>query len=73
MTRWNYYFSPCHAVSTTGPTVEIQEGHGVVTLVEDADSELIFFPAQQLEVTLVPGEIRRLENAGLAERHGSVR
>lgn len=73
MNRWNYYFSPCHAVSMSGQTVKILEGHGVVTLVEDADSEKIFFPAQQLEVNLVPGEIRRLENAGMAERHGSVR
>ena len=48
-------------------------GHGIVSLFDDADRELVFFPAKQQELVLVPGEIRRLELAGLAERIGSVR
>lgn len=73
MARWNYYFGACHAVSVAGPTVALPEGHGVVTLVEDAPCECVFFPAQQLDYRLIPGEIGRLERAGLAERVGSVR
>jgi hypothetical protein len=48
-------------------------GHGIVSLVDDANHELVFFPAEQMELELVPGEIRRLEKAGFAERIGSVR
>ena len=40
---------------------------------DDADHELVFFPAKQMELVLVPGEIRRLERADLAERIGPVR
>ncbi len=48
-------------------------GHGIVSLFDDADRELVFIPANQMELELVPGEISRLERAGFAERIGSVR
>jgi len=48
-------------------------GHGMVTLADDASFEEVFFPGNQLELKLLPGEIRRLEHAGLAERYGPVR
>lgn len=74
MKRWNFYFSPtCHAVSKTGATVELPVGHGMVTLEDDANSEHVFFPAQQAAFELIPGEVDRLEKGGLAERHGTVR
>ncbi len=73
MERWNYFFNACHAISTSGPTVALPHGHGMVTLAEDALCERVFFPAKQLDLKLIPGEIRRLENAGLAERFGTVR
>ena len=42
-------------------------------LSDNADRELVFLPEDQLELELVPGEIGRLERAGLAERIGPVR
>ena len=73
MRRWNYYFQVCRAVSLSGSAVALSEGHGIVSLSDNADRELVFLPANQLELELVPGEIGRLERAGLAERIGSVR
>ncbi len=73
MQRSNYYFHSCSAVCVSGPAVALPVGHGIVSLSDDADRELVFFPAKQLELELVPGEIGRLERAGLAERLGSVR
>ena len=71
--RWNYYFASCRAVSVSGSAVALPTGHGIVSLFDDADRELVFIPANQMELELVPGEISRLERAGLAERIGSVR
>ncbi len=71
--RWNYYFRSCRAVCVSGSAVALPIGHGIVCLSDDADREVVFFPANQLELELVPGEIGRLERAGLAERFGSVR
>jgi hypothetical protein len=71
--RWNYYFHSCRAVRVTGSAAALPVGHGIVSLYDDADRELVFFPADQLELELVPGEIGRLERAGLAERIGTVR
>jgi hypothetical protein len=73
MERWNYYFKSSQAISVTGRTVDLPTGHGMVTLVDDAKYELVFFPGNQLDLRLLPGEIRRLENSGFAERFGSVR
>ncbi len=73
MQRWNYYFHSCHAVCVSGSAVALPVGHGIVSLSDDADRELVFFPAEQLELELVLGEIGRLQRAGLAERIGSVR
>ncbi len=74
MERWNFYFKPtCQAISTTGATVKLPVGHGMVTLDEDAPSESVFFPAEQAAFELIPGEVSRLEKGGLAERHGTVR
>ncbi len=71
--RWNYYFHTCRAVCLSGSAAALPVGHGIVSLSDDADRELVFFPATQLELELLPGEIGRLERAGLAERIGSVR
>ncbi len=73
MRRWNYYFQACRAVSLSGSAVALPVGHGIVSLSDSADRELVFLPENQLELELVPGEIRRLERAGLAERIGPVR
>ena len=71
--RWNFYFHACCAVCISGSTIVLPVGHGIVSLSDDTDRELVFFPAEQLELELVPGEIGRLERAGLADRFGSVR
>ena len=71
--RWNYYFGSCRAVCVSGSAIALPVGHGIVSLFDDADHELVFFPAEQMELELVAGEIRRLEKAGLAERIGVVR
>ena len=71
--RWNYYFDSCRAVCVSGSAVALPVGHGIVSLFDDADRELVFLPANQMELELVPGEISRLERAGFAERIGSVR
>ncbi len=71
--RWNYYFHTCRAVCVSGSAAALPAGHGIVRLSDDGDREVVFFPAKQLELDLVPGEIGRLERAGLAERIGSVR
>lgn len=73
MERWNYFFQSCRVICVTGQMVELPTGHGMVTLNEDGDFEAVFFPAKQLDLKLLPGETRRLENAGLAQRFGSVR
>lgn len=74
MERWNFYFKPaCQAITMAGSTVSLPTGHGMVTLGDDAKSEQVFFPAEQLEFNLIPGEVGRLEKGGLAERHGTVR
>ncbi len=73
MERWNYYFSDCHAVTLAGQTVNLPTGHGMVTMAEGAPSERVFFPATQLDLELIPGEIGRLERAGHAQRFGTVR
>ena len=73
MQRWNYYFQACRAVCLSGSAAALPVGHGIVSLSGNADRELVFLPANQLELELVPGEIGRLERAGLAERIGSVR
>lgn len=71
--RWDYYFEPCQAVSSAGAAVSLPEGNGMVTLGENVVSEHVFFPAGQVEFDLVPGEIKRLERKGLAQRHGQLR
>ena len=71
--RSNYYFQACRAVCVSGSAVALPVGHGIVSLSDSADRELVFLPESQLELELVPGEIGRLERAGLAERIGSVR
>ncbi len=71
--RWNYYFHTCRAVCVSGSAAALPMGHGIVCLFDDGDREVVFFPAKQLELELVPGEIERLERAGLAEPIGSVR
>jgi hypothetical protein len=73
MQRWNYYFDSCSAVCVSGSAVSLPIGHGIVSLLDDANRELVFLPANQMELQLVPGEIGRLERAGFAERIGSVR
>ncbi len=73
MQRWNYYFRSCSAVCVSGSAISLPIGHGIVSFIDAADREIVFFPAKQLELELVPGEIRRLERAGYAERFGSVR
>lgn len=74
MVRWNFYFKPtCQAVTTTGATVMLPTGHGMVTLDDDAASEQVFFPAEQAAFDLLPGEVDRLEKGGFVERHGTVR
>ena len=73
MTRWNFFFRSCEAISSNGRTVKVPTGHGMVTLADDASFEEVFFPGNQLELKLLPGEVRRLEHAGLAERYGPVR
>ena len=70
---WNYYFEPCHAALSTGATVPIQAGHGIVTIDVESASELVFFPARQVSYTLVPGFLSLLERQGLATRYGRVR
>ncbi len=73
MERLNYFFEPCHAVTSSGPTVALPAGHGMVTLEKDGSSESVYFPSKQLGLKLIPGEIGRLEKRGLARRYGSVR
>ena len=45
----------------------------MVTLIDGAEFESVFFPSKQLDLRLLPGETRRLEISGFAERFGSVR
>ncbi len=73
MERWNYYFKSCQAISVTGRTVDVPTGHAMVTLIDDAEFESVFFPSKQLDLRLLPGETPRLEHSGFAERFGSVR
>ncbi len=73
MERWNYYFKSCQAICVTGRTVDVPTGHGMVTLIDGAEFESVFFPSKQLDLRLLPGETRRLEISGFAERFGSVR
>jgi hypothetical protein len=73
MNRWNYYFKACQAICVTGRTIEVPAGHGIVTLNDEVNFESVFFPSKQLNLKLLPGETRRLENSGIAERFGAVR
>ena len=40
---WNYYFESCRAACNSGATVELPEGHGIVTLDERNEFERVFF------------------------------
>ncbi len=70
---WNYYFERCHATSNTGATVELPEGHGIVTLDDRNEFERVFFPSRQLQYNLVLGVMALLERNGLAVRYGKLR
>ena len=72
MPRFNYYFEPCEAVTVTGATVSLIEGHAVVTLDADSGRERVFFPQLQKGFELVAGEVARLEKMGAAERYGET-
>lgn len=69
--RWNFFFCSCRAVSLNGAAVMLPTGHGMVEFGEL--KEAVFFPSQQREFRLVPGEVARLEKLGSAERYGLVR
>lgn len=69
--RWNYYFKSGHAVTLSGATVPLPVGHGMVSVSDEAED--VFFPAVQQRLSLIPGEIKRLEAKGLVEKHGKVR
>ncbi len=71
--RWNYYFEQCKAVTKSGSIVDLPGGHGMATLGENVESEHVFFPAEQTNFELLPGEVGRLEKKGLTTRHGKVR
>ena len=74
MTEWNFYFEEsCHATLNSGSTVRLPTGHGIVTLVDGADYEQVYFPARQVLYKLVPGVMGLLEKHGLAQRYGKVR
>ncbi len=68
--RWNFYFEPCTAVTPAGASVDLPEGHAIVTIEDDAASESVYFPAQVERFDLVIGVIALLEKRGLAQRFG---
>lgn len=68
--RWNYFFKPCEAVSARGPTVKLPGGHAIVSVVEATAVERVHFTAAQASFDLLPGQIKKLESQGVAERHG---
>ena len=70
---WNYYFERCRAACNTGATVELPEGHGIVTLDERNEFERVFFPHRQIQFNLVLGVMALLERNGLAVRYGKLR
>ena len=70
---WNYYFESCRAACNTGATVELPEGHGIVTLDERNEFERVFFPSRQIQYNLVLGVMALLERNGLAVRYGKLR
>ncbi len=70
---WNYYFESCRAACNSGATVELPEGHGIVTLDERNEFERVFFPARQIQYNLVLGVMALLERNGLAVRYGKLR
>jgi hypothetical protein len=68
--RWNYFFKPCEAVSVKGPTVKLPGGHAIVSVVEATAVERVHFTGKQATFDLLPGQIKKLESQGDAERHG---
>ncbi len=72
MPRINFYFEPCQAVTVTGATVSLIEGHAVVTLDDETGRERVFFTQPQKGFDLVTGEVARLEKMGAAERYGET-
>jgi hypothetical protein len=70
---WNYYFESCRAACNTGATVDLPEGHGIVTLDEGNEFERVFFPSRQIQYNLVLGVMALLERNGLAVRYGKLR
>ena len=70
---WNYYFESCRAACNSGATVELPEGHGIVTLDERNEFERVFFPSRQIQYNLVLGVMALLERNGLAVRYGKLR
>ena len=73
MERWNYYFEAAKAASVSGASVDLPQGHGIVTLGDHGATERVFFPAGQIEFDLVGGAIERLVREGLAKRYGRRR
>lgn len=72
MPRFNFYFEPCQAVTVSGATVSLIEGHAVVTLDADTGRERVFFTQPQKGFELIAGEVARLEKMGAAERYGET-
>ncbi|MCE2483661.1 MAG: hypothetical protein J4F33_12480 [Alphaproteobacteria bacterium] len=70
---WNYYFERCRAASNSGATVELPEGHGIVTIDDRNEFERVFFPSRQAQYDLVHGVVAQLERNGLAVRYGKLR
>lgn len=68
--RWNFYFAPCEAVSIAGHTVKLPGGHAIVSVAEDTANESVYFTGFKAQFDLLPGQLKKLEDAGLAERHG---
>jgi hypothetical protein len=68
--RWNYYFTACEAVSARGPTVKLPGGHAIVSVVEATAVERVYFTGAQTTFDLLPGQLKKLESQGVAERHG---
>jgi hypothetical protein len=68
--RWNYFFKACEAVSVKGPTVKLPGGHAIVSVVEATAVERVHFTAAQVTFDLLPGQLKKLEAQGAAERHG---
>ena len=67
------FFDACRTNHVSGVAAALPAGRGIVSFSDDADQEVVIFPATQLELELHPEEIGRLERANLAERTGSPR